>query len=491
VTNTTTNELAAAVAEATEAAIAFKEATKAAKALKESHRREAKKAAKREAVKADRNARGIVLPPSVKTNDLGVPNDDYASCFGILEMNAEAWGMAFDVLKEQYVFRGKVPWKDHYGYELTDDIVAIIRNEFMGQFGVTYHHNDINYALESLCRSAPFNPIVDYLDDCTSRYDGVKRVRTWLRDYLGADDDDYHSAIGTLYLLGAVARTREPGTKFDTALIFEGLGGTGKSTAIEVLASEEWFSDAPIGDLRDRDAAIALQGVWLYEMGEVNDIKNGSIDEVKQFLSTKVDRYRGINAKRRVKHPRSTVFSGTTNDHAWLQDKERRLWPCRTKGDVKLEELARDRDMLWAEASIMEAEALGKIGTSRKSGKHVMLDRALWIVAGEQQADRRIVDPWEDLLREWLCDQEKTSKQHGGVFDRVHSKKIFIDLFALSVDQQDVKTAKKIAKLMQRLGWRHKGSVRIGGKVASGYVREDAWETVKAEDRAEGAVPEA
>lgn len=481
-TNTNKHSGPPEVAEAVKAALAIESAKKAAKAIKEKARRGSKKAAKREAVKAEREAKGIVLPPTVKTNELGIPSDKYDACFAILEVNAEPWGMAYDVHAEQHVFRGELPWADHYGNELCPEIVAIIRNELIEQFGVTYSHNDIEYALESLCRATPFNPIVEYLDDCESRWDGVPRLKTWLRDYVGADDDEYHSAIGSRYLMAAVARARERGTKFDNALIFEGVGGSGKSTAIEELASEPYFSDAPIGDLRDRDAAIALQGIWLYEMGELNDIKNGNLDHAKQFLSIRIDRYRGINAKRRSKHPRLTLIFGTTNDDTYLQDKERRFWPCRGNGEVKLDAIARDRDMLWAEASIMEATALARMGTKRTSGKHLMLPRELWVVAAEQQADRRVVDPWEDKIREDFSERESVSKSNGKVFDRIHTREIYEKVLILPVEQQTVKNSKNIAKLMQRLGWRHKGSLRIGNKVASGYVRAEAWDAVKAEE---------
>ena len=54
---------------------------------------------------------------------------------------------------------------------------------------------------------------------------------------------------------------------------------------------------------------------------------------------------------------------------------------------IDTEALNRDRDQLWAEAAIIEAE-----------GGNLVLPRELWEMAGEIQDERRQHDPWDDIL---------------------------------------------------------------------------------------------
>ena len=55
----------------------------------------------------------------------------------------------------------------------------------------------------------------------------------------------------------------------DTTLILVGEQGVGKSSAMRALMPDvAWFSDTPI-DLRSKDAYLAMQGVWVYEISEL------------------------------------------------------------------------------------------------------------------------------------------------------------------------------------------------------------------------------
>jgi predicted P-loop ATPase len=101
-------------------------------------------------------------------------------------------------------------------------------------------------------------------------WDGTPRLDTWLIDYLNAPDTRYVRAVGTIILIAAVRRLREPGAKFDELLISESQQGVGKSTALRNLAcGEQWFTD----NLHLRASAKVIieqtSGFWIVEVPDL------------------------------------------------------------------------------------------------------------------------------------------------------------------------------------------------------------------------------
>src|SRR5262245_28835058 len=62
--------------------------------------------------------------------------------------------------------------------------------------------------VEDTARLNGFHPVRDYLD--ALKWDGVKRLDTWLIKYGGAEDTEYIQAVGALMLIAAVRRVRQP-----------------------------------------------------------------------------------------------------------------------------------------------------------------------------------------------------------------------------------------------------------------------------------------
>ena len=67
-------------------------------------------------------------------------------------------------------------------------------------------------------------------------------------------------------------------------LILEGPQGARKSTAIKVLAGEEWFTDE-LPELGSKDAALHMQGVWIVEIAELDAIGRAEVSRIKAFLT--------------------------------------------------------------------------------------------------------------------------------------------------------------------------------------------------------------
>ena len=138
-------------------------------------------------------------------------------------------------------------------------------------------------------------------------------------------------------------------------MVLEGEQGTGKSSAVEILAGEELLSDAEIlAQERPRGQELTT-GVWIYEISELEGIDKRDVAHVKVFASRKFDQRAGIGSASLRIVGRTCVFIGTTNRNDYLSDDtgNRRFWPVST-GKIDLDALRRDRDQLWAEAVVAE-----------------------------------------------------------------------------------------------------------------------------------------
>ncbi len=68
-------------------------------------------------------------------------------------------------------------------------------------------------------------------------------------------------AVSDKFLISAVKRIMDPGTKCDSVLVLEGNQGIGKSTVPRIPAGDEWFSDQ-LADMGSKDASLQLRGLW-------------------------------------------------------------------------------------------------------------------------------------------------------------------------------------------------------------------------------------
>lgn len=129
---------------------------------------------------------------------------------------------------------------DHSG-EISDDACALLRSFVIENFNFDPKAENVRDAVTQLCLEHTFHPIRQMLDGLS--WDGVCRVDNWLIRYMGAEDTPLNRAIGRIVLIAAARRVRAPGAKFDTIVILEGRQGTGKSTALRILAGPGNHSD--------------------------------------------------------------------------------------------------------------------------------------------------------------------------------------------------------------------------------------------------------
>jgi len=273
-----------------------------------------------------------------------------------------------------------------------------LTTEWLHHQGIFVSVDVTGQAVEAVARERPFHPVRAYLKDLI--WDGKHRLETWLPEYLGVDPSPYAAAVGSRWMISAVARVFEPGCKADCCLILEGEQGIRKSTALRVLA-RPWFTDE-IADLGSKDAALQTRGVWVIEIAELDSMSRSDVGKIKAFMSRMTDRFRPPYGKRPIDSPRQCVFAGSVNHGTYLRDETggRRFWPVQCKAPViDVDALADVRDQLWAEATYLYFD-----------GKPWWLDSvSLNREAAEEQADRYEGDPWDELILEWASLRESVS----------------------------------------------------------------------------------
>jgi predicted P-loop ATPase len=231
---------------------------------------------------------------------------------------------------------------------VTDADVTVVQ-AWLQRFGFLKLGKDVTHdAINKHARDHAFHPIRDYLNGL--RWDRTERVGTWPHTYLGAENNKYTSKIGTMFLIGMVARIFEPGCKLDYMPILEGDQGEYKSKTCETLAGPEYFTDQ-LPDITSKECSQHLRGKWLVEVAELRAYSRAEVDHFKEFLVRQVERYRPPWGRKEVHEPRQCSFIGTTNKAHYFRDEtgNRRYWPV-TTGNIKLDDLRRDRDQLFAEA---------------------------------------------------------------------------------------------------------------------------------------------
>jgi len=297
--------------------------------------------------------------------------------------------LSFNAFSHQYIVAGA----PGYDGEIQDETDAHLRGRIEKEFeGFDPGKEKYMEAVSDLARENTFHPVHDYLDGLA--WDGTPRLDRWLIDYLGAEDTALNRAVGAIVLMAAVRRVRQPGCKFDEVMVFESEEGTGKSEVIKILAGQpEWFTDNL--SLQDETKVIIenTAGKWLIEYGELEGLQKAETEAVKRMLSRQVDEARLAYGRRKSIRPRQWISIGTTNNDRYLKSTtgNRRFWPVKV-GAIDLDALRRDRDLIWAEATLREA----------KPDASIRLDPSLYEAAKAAQQRRMVEPPNIDRLIEHL-----------------------------------------------------------------------------------------
>jgi predicted P-loop ATPase len=307
--------------------------------------------------------------------------------------------LAFDAFAMEAIVTGNPPWcpleypRVVRAWSPQDDLWV---TDWLQRQGIGVTSATAAQAVEAVARDRSFHPVVDYLGSL--EHDGRARANNWLSVYLGADNTPYNQTVGRVMLIAAVARIYDPGCKVDNVPILEGGQGVGKSTAVRALF-DPWFTDE-LADLGSKDAAMQTRGVWGIEVSELDAMSRAEASKIKAFISRTTDRFRPPYGNRIIESQRSCVFWGTTNSDNYLKDETggRRFWPVKT-GAIDIDGLRAARDQLWAEAQILYFASV----------PWWIAKDEVRLEAEQQQRQRYIGDPWDDLIERYVAGREEVT----------------------------------------------------------------------------------
>ncbi len=268
----------------------------------------------------------------------------------------------------------------------------------------------IERAIRVIANQNSYNPIKELL--YSLKWDKTPRIDNALTHFLGVEKSTLTTESLKLFMLGAIERALNPGSKYEYMLCLVGGQGAGKSTFLRFLAlNDKWFCD-DIKQLSDKDIFEKLQGHWIIEMPEMTAILHAKyVEDTKAFLSRFTDTYRAPYDKYSQDHPRTCVFAGTSNTIQFLPpDKSgnRRFIPIEVNMENAevhiLENESESRayfEQMWAEAMEIYQSGNFKLTFSKELQKELVALQLKY--TPEDPMETAILNYIEENQPEYVC----------------------------------------------------------------------------------------
>lgn len=380
----------------------------------------------------------------------GMPRPDGAWMPGIPACDGL---IAFNDFTNDVVKLKAAPWRSPAGtWEETDELE-------MGDWLTREHwlpsmpRGTLEEAVAMVAKRHRYHPVRAYLDGVRGTWDGTKRLSTWLRRCCLEEDEwddrdplqQYLSRVGTWVLMAMCARVLTPGCKFDYMVIFEGGQGVGKSTLARLLGGD-WFADTGLL-LGEKDSYQNLQGIWVYEWGELDSLSKADVTRVKLFISSEKDRFRASFDRRPKDYPRQCIFVGTTNEDHYLVDPtgNRRFWPIRVTRHVDHAWFREQRDQLFAEA-LSYLEAGERFHPTPKEQRELF---------DPQQQQRQIENAIQAAVLRYLYDEGQKVGVHGenGTLTNEITVPDLLGRLGITLDKQTHQLLRQTTAALRHAGW--------------------------------------
>ncbi|MEH1874123.1 VapE domain-containing protein [Nostoc sp.] len=320
------------------------------------------------------------------------------------------------------------------------------------EFDIDISKDDAHSIVMSIAKKSAYNPVVEYLDDLEARFASpdLSILDNLAFRYFGTNDP-LHNTYIKKSLIAAVSRARRPGEKAEDICVLVGEQGLRKSTFWKELFGADWFTDE-LSDSNEKDELMKLHYFWGIELAEIEHIyKKKDVSSFKKFLSNTVDPFR-IPYDREIKeHPRACLLVATSNEQELLNDPtgSRRFFVVPVLKEIPIEELIRERDLIWAAANHLY-----------QMGHQWWLTRAESALQAEANKDYQTSDPWEEKVLSFIRGR-----------DWVTTHDILFTALGIETGRQDIMSQKRVAAIMKINGW-HKQRRWVDGHALQTWIRK-------------------
>lgn len=303
------------------------------------------------------------------------------------------------------------------------------------------------------------------------QWDGTKRVTMALHRYYGVEDTPYTRACSEYLFTALAGRCMSPGCQADMALIFVGLQGARKTSAVSALAPmPDSFVSLNLGG-RDDDTARRLRGKLVGELGEMRGRGERDVQSIREWITRRFESWVEKFEKFETKFPRRLVMIATVNEHEVLDDPEgERRWLPMMVGFVDVEALEADRDQLWAEGIAMWNEG----GVRWQEAERL---------ARAEHHIYKVHDEYIEKIETWLAEvavakpgmigggENITGEPRGNAPFTISD--VLLHCIGVPTDRHDNLWQKKVGKILRGLKYEKK-VMRVDGLVVKRWVKVTA-----------------
>jgi putative DNA primase/helicase len=282
----------------------------------------------------------------------------------------------------------------------------------------------------------------EYLYRCKDNWDGVNRLESFFYHTFGVPEDEYTRTVAKNFFISAVARALSPGSFVKNILVLQGHQNSNKSRVLAALGGK-WHREINVSIATEKDFYMAIQGVWIAELPEMDSLRKADRNRIKAIISSPVDRYRPPYGRNMQDFARRCVFTCTTNDLEIFEDPSggTRFWPVEVRQKGKIEWVLENRGQLFGEAVIRYERG-----------------ETYWEVPEEQARERQEAVQRSD---EWVQVIDTGLRHIGKTKTTIYE--VATEILGIQIGKLTKGDQMRISDALRQLGWIKK-TVRVGDK---------------------------
>ncbi|MGL9719951.1 VapE domain-containing protein [Symbiopectobacterium sp.] len=307
-------------------------------------------------------------------------------------------------------------------------------------------------AVFMVAKRQPFDSATTWLNGL--EWDGVPRIEYFYHTHFGTADTPYTRAV-SMYMWTALAgRVLEPGIKADMVPILVGAQGLRKSAGIAALSPDpEFFADISFAD-KDDDLARKMRGCLVAEISELRGLNTKDLESIKAWVTRTHDKWVPKFREFTTTFARRGIPLGSSNEDEFLADKtgNRRWLPVDVVEMVDTDAIARNRELLWAEAR----ETFKHLG-----GIQFCEAERLGASVHEQYT---IKDAWLETVEKWLDTPDLMTNDIPRNCEFLRTSDVLRDAIGLNPSHIGKREEMRISNVLQNCGYK-RVQRRVDGKV--------------------------